>query len=192
MAWNRFWIVLALCLSGCADLLAVTPEAVYDIRPVTELPVRWRATNYGPSCGWASTESALRIAGKTDAADWLRKNRSGPSSSGNINPALDQLGLKYVYTVDGDERLLDWAIETRRCCCVSWDAKHATDLIGKEWRTNLITKEDAWYAVILDNNQVKTYRYIPWEQFIKEWKGYGGWAWAFTYRPPLPNLVVSQ
>lgn len=149
-----------------------------------DMPPDWRQRNYGPSCAWATTISMLRAQGLDSAADKLRKHYRGPAGPSDIHPALDRLGIRYAYTIDGDERLLDYALRSNRGAGVHWYRGHATMLVGKR----------DGKAVILDNNFPHGYTLRPWAQFIREWKANGGWAWVIVDRrgqplPEYPNPV---
>jgi hypothetical protein len=155
-----------------------------------QLPPAYRQHNYGPSCGWATTIMLCRAQGLYKEADWLRANRSGPSGPWSINPTLTALGIPYAFTIDGDERLLDWALLTNRGCGIGYPTMHATMLVGKKYRGN------AAYAIVLDNNHTERYTEVPWDDFLRGWRGCGGWAWAIipansSPPPETPTLKIS-
>jgi hypothetical protein len=160
------WDGTARDSSGSTCRIGTVPQGLFvDVAPA------WRQSNYGPSCGWATTISMLRWQGLHKQAEWMRRNRSGGSGPHNIYPALNKLGVHYVSTVDGDERLLEWALATNRGCGLGYTSYHATMLVGRR----------NGYAVILDNNHVGKYRYVEWNKFVRDWKKCppaGGWAWA--------------
>lgn len=139
-----------------------------------------RQRNYGPSCGWATTINLLRAQSLYGQANWIRSHCSGPSNSTLINRALREIGVPFMCTADGDERLLEWAIRTRRGCGLGWPAYHCTMLVGRE--------NDR--AIILDDNDVSHYSSLPWQEFLHRWRNnrpQGGWAWAIAgqdFSPP--------
>ena len=41
-------------------------------------------------------------------------------------------------------------------------------------------------AILLDNNRVGQYITLPREEFLRRWRGYGGWATTPVYSPAAP------
>lgn len=89
---------------------------------------------------------------------------------------------------DGDVGFLEWACRTRRgACVVSHNGSHMETLVHL----------DSEQAALIDNNFPDKFRWLPREQFIREWRsgpkgpltGNGGWAFTPIYTPaaPLPQ-----
>lgn len=153
---------------------------------IVDLAPSLRQENWGTgSCVFATSVSLLRWPGdpRLDAiADkWRRTYSGGEFTAGPPHTRkMDADGLRYVTTLDGDERLLEWACATRRGCGVAYPRGHCVALIGK------VEKSSGTFAVLLDNNHPARYDYVVWSNFVREWKSLGGQAFAFVYDPPPP------
>jgi hypothetical protein len=164
---------------GLPDSARLSTEA-----PAVDLPVESRCRNYnGGSCVCASTISVLRWQGCDDLADRLRQICSGGQSSGSIIAKMERLKLPYAYTLDGDAAFLDWCCQTRRGATIFWKSAHSCTLVG-------LTKSE---AIVLDNNHVGRYEQTPRDEFIRRWRGYGGFALTpLAGSPAPPPMYVSQ
>lgn len=153
--------------------------------PAVNLPVESRCRNYnGGSCVCASTISVLRWQGREDLADQLRRICSGGQSEQSILAKMERLEIEYAYTNSGDVDFIDWCARTKRGATIFWKPGHSCTLVDI----------DAENAVVLDNNNVGEYEYTPREQFIRRWRGYGGFALtplAGVPAPPIPHLAHS-
>jgi hypothetical protein len=155
-----------------AHVLHVSPE-----RPVMNLPMEARCRNYGGgSCVCASTISLLRWQGRDDLAQGLRANCGGGQSAGSLHAHLERLGVRYAYTTSGDVSFLEWAVRTRRGCGITFYPAHFVNLVD-------LTADE---ATLLDNNRVGQYITLPRDEFVRRWRGYGGWATAVVYSPAAP------
>jgi hypothetical protein len=145
--------------------------------PTMNLPPEARCRNYGGgSCVCASTISLLRWQGREDLAAALRNSCSGGQSSASLHSKLERLGVRYASTTSGDVAFLEWAVRTRRGCGLTYYPMHYVNLVD-------LTAE---HATLLDNNRVGQYITIPRDEFIRRWRGYGGWATAVVYAPAAP------
>jgi len=93
---------------------------------------------------------------------------------------LDDAGIRYAYTVDGDVSFLEWACSTRRGCGITvFGGRHMVALVHL----------DAEWAAILDNNYTEEFIWVPRDVLISEWQNSYGWAITPVYTPaaPLPN-----
>jgi hypothetical protein len=88
-------------------------------------------------------------------------------------------GLRYAYTASGNVEFLEWATRNRYAAGIFYYPKHAVNLVE--------LNED--HAVLLDNNRVGNYIYVPRDEFIEKWLGYGGFAWTIIYSAPPPRPV---
>lgn len=146
-------------------------------RPVMNLPENARCKNYnGGSCVCASTISLLRWQGRDDLAAALRNACSGGQSSASLHAKLERLGVRWASTTSGDVAFLEWAVRTRRGCGIAYYPMHFVNLVD-------LTTE---HATLLDNNRVGQYISIPRDEFIRRWRGFGGWATAVVYAPAAP------
>jgi len=168
--------------------IADTPAA-FRTGPTMELPRPLREQNWGGgSCVHASTVMLLRWQKLFDVANKWRATYSGGEYSSRLIARMEAAGLRYAYTLDGDERFLEWAIQTRRGCGIFYKPNHAICLVGL----------DREYAYLLDNNYIdypernRTYERVPRAEFMQRWKyEYGGFAWTPVYSPP-PMLPVAE
>ena len=154
-----------------------------QLAPVVDLPPSLRTPNWrGGSCVHASTVHLLHWQGEHELAAWWRQNYSGGEYASRLHDRLDAAGLKYAYTVDGDEAFLEWALRTRRGAGIAYFPSHAVNLVHL----------DSERAGLLDNNRVNEIVWIPRDEFIANWKSYGGWAWTLVYDPPPPVPYLNK
>jgi len=153
----------------------------YRVGPSMELPPKLREQNWGSgSCVHASTVMLLRWQGLYELADKWRKTYEGGEYSSRLIQRMEAAGLKYAYTLDGDVKFLEWCIQTRRGAGIFYKPSHAINLVGL----------DQNYAYLLDNNdpnrpeRTGSYERVPRDEFIRAWRGYGGFAWTPVYYPP--------
>ena len=145
--------------------------------PVVNLPLHARCRNYaGGSCVIASTVSLFRWQGRDDLAELFRRAYSGGQSASSLHAKLDSRGVRYAYTTSGDAAFLDWACRTRRGAGVTFFANHFICLVHL----------DGQRAILLDNNRVGQYITLPRDEFLRRWRGYGGWATTPVYSPAAP------
>ena len=141
------------------------------------LPLEARCKNYaGGSCVCASTISLLRWHGRDELAGALRSVCVGGQSASSLHAHLEQLGVRYAFTTSGDVAFLEWAIRTRRGCGITYYPAHYVNLVD-------LTDEQ---ATLLDNNRVGQDITVPRDEFLRRWRGYGGWATAVVYAPAAP------
>jgi hypothetical protein len=171
--------VCPTCPGGACPKPYQALEAYYQsvAAPAVDIPEQYRVHNYsGGSCAHATTETLLHWVGQHELAVWWRNTYAGAENSHGHEQKLREAGLKYVMTTDGDVQLLTWALATRRGAGIAWPARHCTALVGYE----------DGQAVIEDNNHPAEYTRVPWDRFVREWQGLGGWAFALVYNPPAP------
>jgi len=195
---HAFILVLLLCvgLAGCdvqigEDPICPGPDCPVDqgdcpvplLLPV-DLPEALRCQNYaGGSCMHASLISVFRWQGLHEMADWWRANYSGPESVlGLAQKAKRFPWLKYAYTSSGDADFLEWCSRTRRGAAIHYYPNHAVTFCGYEGSD----------AILLDNNRTGRLIRIDKSQFLREWRGYGGYALTVVYSPTPPRPWVPQ
>jgi hypothetical protein len=148
-----------------------------------EIPQPYRQVNYtGNSCVWSSTISMFRAIGDHKNAEKMRRNYRGPCGPQRLNSALRQMGVPYAYTVDGDEKLLLWALKHNRPVGIEYGGNHAQLLVGKQ----------NGYALILNNysNGTEIHK-VEWNEFRSNWRRrYNGWAWVVLPKGVVPPPEV--
>jgi hypothetical protein len=152
-----------------------------------DLPLGLRQHNWGGgSCVHASTVMCLRWQQQFAWADYWRANYSGGESLGGLTEKLDANGLRYAFTDAGDPAFLDWATRTRRGAVIFYFPNHSICFVGHH-RT--AAGDQTW---LLDNNREDHFLRVPWNEFVKNWKGYGGVALTPIYVPPPPAFFVAR
>lgn len=156
-----------------------------DAEPTMDLAPQWRYRNPDGSCVHCSTVHLLYwLRLHAEGAEWKSKYRRGEYASRHKSK-MDAEGLLYAMTDDGDERLLEYALQTRRYAGVTWNGAHMVNLVGRENRNGQMV------AVILDNNLIQRFKYEPWDSFVANWKRSGGWAVVILsgeVPPPTPRV----
>ena len=151
-------------------------------RPIVNLPEQLRQQNWrGPSgqgsCVHASWIMLLRWQGQHAYADYWRKKYGDGEYYDRMASRLDAEGIKWAGTVGKtDVAFLEWAHRTRRGAIVTWSPRHVVCIVHFD---------DKW-AGILDNNQIDRIKWIPRDQFVREWSNRGSWAMTPIYTPPPP------
>jgi hypothetical protein len=157
--------------------VGLRPTLRFSETPVVNLPLHARCRNYaGGSCVIASTVSLFRWQGRDDLADLFRRAYSGGQSASSLHAKLEARGVRYAYTTSGDAAFLDWACRTRRGAGVTFFANHFICLVHL----------DGQRAILLDNNRIGQYITLPRDEFLRRWRGYGGWATTPVYSPAAP------
>jgi len=148
--------------------------------PVVNLPETLRQENYNNgSCVWATTVSLLRWQDQYKMANWVRKARSGGVAVSEILQSMEKAGFRFSGTDNGDVAFLEWACQTRRgAAIVIHGGAHMVALVDMNQKR----------VCILDNNDIKRYKWMDREAVIKDWKKSGGIAFTPVYSPtsPLP------
>lgn len=160
-------------------------------RVALDLPLELRCRNWGGgSCVHASTVNLWRNAKNDKMADWWRQEYSGGEYSDRLIDRLRAAGADCVYTKSADIEFLKWACSTGRGAGIFYKPSHAIN----------VAAVDDEYVYLLDNNYVNylekkgNYEKIPIDDFVRAWKGYGGFAWALRYKPlpPRPYQLGPQ
>ena len=160
-----------------SNRVGLHPTLRFSETPVVNLPLHARCRNYaGGSCVIASTVSLFRWQGRDDLADLFRRAYSGGQSASSLHAKLEARGVRYAYTTSGDAAFLDWACRTRRGAGVTFFANHFICLVHL----------DGQRTILLDNNRVGQYITLPRDEFLRRWRGYGGWATTPVYSPAAP------
>ncbi len=198
--------LLTTLLLGCDELRlgdVVRGPQPKPETPVVNLPQPMRTRNwvsklpskYGQgSCVHASTYMLLRWLGEDDLAERWKKRYSGGETASSILKYWTEAGLPYcstfnskTYECSGDPAFLKWCSDTRRGAIIWWKPSHCCLFCGFE------TINGKEYAIILDNNTPEKFdQPIPADEFIKKWRGYGGFAATPVLTPtgPLPWPII--
>mgnify|MGYP002144167602 CR=1 FL=1 len=175
-----------------------TPE-----KPIVNLPQPMRTRNWVSklpskmgqgSCVHASTYMLFRWLGEDELAEKWKKRYSGGETASSILKYWNEAGLPYcstfnsrTYECSGDPAFLQWCSDTRRGAIIWWKTSHCCLFCGFE---EINGKQ---YAIILDNNTPDKYdEPIPADEFIRRWRGFGGFAATPILTPtgPLPWPII--
>lgn len=80
--------------------------------------------------------------------------------------------------MDGDPAFLVWASQTRRAAIIWYKPSHCVAFVG----ISVVGGKEM--AVIQDNNRPGTFEQYPLDEFIRKWRGYGGFACTLLLTPP--------
>lgn len=142
-----------------------------------------RERNYkGGSCVHASWVVSLRMQGLEDWADWWRANYAYGEYPKRLAARADRAGLKYAYTLRGDADFLDWCSRTNRPATIGYFWRHSINFICFE----------GGQAKLLDNNRTHKYLWVPRGEFLRRWRGYGGWAVVPIAEPVPPTPWIAR
>jgi hypothetical protein len=184
---KRILLALALLvvIAGCEVTENTGNRAVKKERPVVNIPLalrqsNWRGSQGEGSCVHATMISLFRWQGRLNTAERWRKTYGNGEWPGNLAAKFDREGVRYAYVENGDVRFLEWSCRTRRGCGIT--------VMGGAHMVALVHLDEKW-AAILDNNNVSKFTWVPRETLIAEWKASYGWAVAPIYTPaaPLPQ-----
>lgn len=180
-------LIVATISIGCSPpRIAITPPPGHESPKAINLPESMRQTNWlysgEGSCVIASTISLLRWQNNLAAADRLRRNYGGGQTAASIQEICRRERLRFSATESSDVEFLKWCSRTRRGAIIWFYPGHCVTFCGFSTSRNGDT-----YAIILDNNRVKTPIRIPANAFLRDWRGYGGFALTVLGNPaPMP------
>ena len=152
--------------------------------PIVNPPVTLRQRNWvlgsreNGSCMWASTITLLRWQEQYALADRLRRTRGGGELPSQFAKRLNTAGVKHVAHSAGSAAFLEWACLTRHGAVIVIGGKgdHAVNVVHM----------DESVVYLLDNNQPREYQVVPRDEFLRNWKKAGGWAFVPLYNPAAP------
>jgi len=153
--------------------------------PTVNIPLELRQSNWyrgsrsNGSCTWASVISLLRWQEEYKYASRIQKARGGGVPLSDFAKQLDSTGMHYAKTSSGNVAFLNWALRTRRGAAVGvCNGRHMVCLVHL----------DGQRAGVLDNNDIRSFKWYPRKAFLREWKKAGGWAFVPVGSPvaPLP------
>jgi hypothetical protein len=174
-------VFLLLFMVGCT-------KTVYDEYPPANIPLaarqeNWIGSNRQGSCVWATAVNLLQWQGNDRAAARIRMYGDGANLE-RLTTAFDQEGIRYATTETADVSFLERACETRRgagVCVTDHRVLHCVALVG-------LTEN---YAIILDNNEIEEFEWVPRPAFLKDWRASGGWAFVIT-GSPVPPIATKH
>ncbi len=169
------------------------PVIAFAEVPTVDLPTQCREQNWVDpithegSCVFATQVTALRWFLEDDEATYWRDNFAGGEYAddtwqygNNLARKLDARQLHYVYSLDGDPAILDWAMSTRRPVGVTTHGGRHMQL--------LVHFDDEW-AALIDSNNPGVVNWIERDRFLAEWRASNQWAVVLieSPAPPLPK-----
>jgi len=183
-------IAATVMLGDKTGINAITQGEVVKEVPVVNVPAKLRQENWlgngGPydgSCCHAALISLLRWQGQFSLADRWFRNHSGGEVTWTMREQLDSEGVRYAWCESGNEKFLEWAVATRRGACIRYRAR--PDSQGFHM-VNVVHLTDKLVG-ILDNNDVRKFKWIDRDRFMQNWKtSEGGWAFTPVYSPAAP------
>jgi hypothetical protein len=184
-----FGLVLATAcwmLVGCDDLeirtadeptIARAPEHVETVPKSQQwIESRHRVRNYGPSCGHATVSTILRASDRPLTADWWEKTHRGGVTLQSLYNGLQRADIFSVWTTKGDLEFVKRHLDRGEKVGVAYPGKGLP--IG-HFQTAYRYDED--YIYLLDNNDTKNPRGVPWKKFLRGWDDI---AFALPTDPP--------
>ena len=196
--WTMVAICLASLLTGCSErqwreLTCPVLEVPAANVPLALRYKNWPDRNGSGSCVIASSCSAFEWFNRPDLATKFRKTYAGGQTETNILDKYRESRIPFVATQNpevvartsgyryGDPRILELCSSTRRACIIWYFPNHCVTFVGfSQWQG----QEVAW---LLDNNRKERFIPIPKNQFISEWRGFGGFA-VVPWLTPAPAL----
>lgn len=182
----RLAILFILLTAGCLPQKTVRPlPTPAPEMPVCNLPLELRQSNWAGklgqgSCVYASLINHVRWLNMPEFADDIRRTRGDGEYANRLMQWLDGRDLSYKYTEKADPRFLDWCSAERAGCILWWKPSHCCTFVG--WVKD---RDGNQLAAVLDNNYVSKFEYIPREQFIRLWAGYGGFGLTIIDDPAI-------
>ena len=184
------YFVCMLAAIGCDSPRWREVAATFIEQPGANVPAalrqqNWPDRNGSGSCVIASTCSALQWCNQPELARKFRQTYAGGQTEKSITDIWRANKIPYVAPKTnndyGDPDILQWASDTRRAAIIWYFPNHCVTFCGF---SNHQGREVAW---LLDNNRKERFIPIPKQQFISEWRGYGGFA-AIPLLTPAPAI----
>jgi hypothetical protein len=190
-----FPVALATAAVAVVILLhEVDTKTIFQGKAIVEVPVvnippklrqgNWlrRGTRADGSCCHASLISLLRWQGQHTLADRWRRTHSGGEFTWTMRKDLDEAGIPYAWTQSGDEEFLEWAVRTRRGACIQYKDSPSSKCYHM---VNVVHLTDKWVG-ILDNNDVRRFKWMDRAGFMRNWQSSDGWAFTPVFSPAAP------
>lgn len=200
------WIVATaflLLAVGCEartgrwyELPAPPPEIPVVNLPRAMRPHNWTDARGSGSCVIASSVFHFHWQNRPDLAEFFRKSYAGGQTADSIEKKWRAAGIPFASTYNPDPRLdhsgdpefLDWASRSRRGAIIWFFDSHCVHFCGF---ARIGTEE---FAILNDNNREANFIRIPKIEFLKRWRGYGGYACTalLSPAPSMPFRGFSQ
>ena len=204
------FLACAITSLAAGDTGAFAPTTVpispAGIRATADLPISQHMRNTGGMgrggpgtgiglCVFTSMTHAARWANIVDLEGFRKWMESKPG--GGYPAKVDAMlaawckekGIAvpaYVQHTGGDDAILDLAIRTGRCPCVTYAGSDDFYSGGIDHMVNLLHL-DLERACILDNNRPGFFIWMTRAEFLTRWRARGGgWAVVFLDAPPPP------
>jgi hypothetical protein len=147
--------------------------------PIVNLPEGLREWNWGGgSCVHASQVMEFRWCNNLELAKWWREHYSGGESFNGLTEKLRKAKIPYYATARGDVAALERCMKDRRGAVIFYYTNHSI----------MLCHLDEKRAIVLDNNRIDYFIEIPRDEFLRNWKGFGGVAVTATIGEPAPPL----
>lgn len=186
---------LSLAACGCDSqseqwlaLPAVAPESPPVNPPVGMRQKNWVSSTGSGSCVIASSVTHFGWQGREDVGKYFRASYAGGQTATSIKTKWKAANIPFLCTESGDPQFLDWASKTRRGAIIWYFPNHCVTFCGYS------VIDGIEHAMICDNNRTLQYIRIPKQQFIREWRGYGGFACTalLTPAPSIPHVGFKR
>lgn len=188
---KRFTLLLAILLlavAGCsvpAEQWIALPLAAPEVPPMNP-PIGMRQTNWvsatgSGSCVIASSVTHFRWQNQEQLAQKFRASYAGGQTASSIKQKWRDANIPFIAHENGDPSFLEWASKTRRGAIIWYFPNHCVNFCGY----SMIDGRE--HAMLCDNNRITNYIRIPKDQFIRDWRGYGGFA-CTALLSPAPSL----
>ncbi|GAB5404316.1 MAG: hypothetical protein Aurels2KO_25470 [Aureliella sp.] len=193
VAKGKLHAVFLFCFLPLLGCTPDVPRVVSVQPPAAEIPTvnlpeslrqkNWVSrTNGQGSCVHASSVAHFNWQGRYKIAEgWKRRYSGGETAYSILNKWIDNR-IPFTYTDSGDPAFLQWATDTRRGAIIWYYPSHCVTFCG------FAVVDGRDYAYILDNNRINRFIAVDKSEFIRNWRGFGGFAATavFTAAGPLP------
>lgn len=146
----------------------------------------WASSKDGSgSCVFASLLMCANKQGRYDVSTAIRQAYEGGEHSSRLARRLDALNLPFAMVLNGDAEFLEICSRTRRGAMIGYGVAHA------QYFDRFEVRNGQKYAIVIDNNFPNTEQVIPYNKFLRNWRGTGD-GWATTLVLPgggMPNLL---
>ena len=163
-----------------AVLTVTLAASSLQAQQVADLAPQWRVQNVTKpgSCGHCSTAMQLNwLQEFGKAKQWMGRYRYGERWHRHLERLRNE-GIKYVATSDGDARILDYAIRSRRGAVVYWPQWHIVNFQGQVGSD----------IIILDNNRIRRMERHERNQWVQRWRRVSGCAFVILSGSPPPPV----
>ncbi len=178
-------LVLLVMTTGCTDAKwceirqpAESPRANLP-RPLRQ--ENWRSPSGSGSCVIASTCSLLQWHNQERLAQTFRRSYSGGQTADSIKQIWSKHRIPFETEENGKPDFLEWCSNNRSAALIWFFPSHCVTFCGFGRSSG---RQVAW---LLDNNRVGQFIPVEKNEFIRAWRGFGGFAMATTL-PPVPQV----